>query len=62
MVMGLILGSLVEDNLSRSMIIYDNNWFRFFESPIVDLFFLLTLLTLLWPVISRIKARRAEKG
>ena len=43
MVMGLILGNLVEDNLSRSMIIYDNNWFRFFESPIVDLFFLLTL-------------------
>ena len=62
LVMGLILGSLVEDNLSRSMIIYDNNWFRFFESPIVDLFFLLTLLSLFWPWVSKIMAHRANKG
>ncbi len=28
------------------MIIFDNNWLRFFESPIVNLFFVLTLLGL----------------
>ncbi|MBW1696834.1 MAG: tripartite tricarboxylate transporter permease [Deltaproteobacteria bacterium] len=60
LVMGLILGNLVEDNLSRSMIIYDNNWLKFFESPIVDLFFLLTLLTLFSPFISKLRARRAQ--
>jgi len=57
LVMGLILGPLVEENLSRSMIIYDNNWLRFFESPIVILFFLLTVLSLGWPAISKIWTR-----
>ncbi|MBT8361791.1 MAG: C4-dicarboxylate ABC transporter permease [Desulfobacterales bacterium] len=57
LVMGLILGKLVEENLSRAMIIYDNNWLRFFESPIVDFFLLLTLLSLFWPLISKIWKR-----
>lgn len=58
LVMGLILGGLVEENLSRSMIIYDNNWLRFFESWIVDLFFALTVLNLTWPLIMKIRKRR----
>lgn len=57
LVMGLILGKLVEENLSRAMIIYDNNWLRFFESPIVDFFFLMTVLSLFWPLISKIWKR-----
>ena len=51
LVMGLILGKLVEESLSQSMIMFDSNWFRFFESPIVDFFFLLTVTGLLWPLI-----------
>ena len=47
--MGLILGRLVEESLSQSMILLDNNWLRFFESPIVNLFFVLTLISLGWP-------------
>ncbi|MCH7635884.1 MAG: tripartite tricarboxylate transporter permease, partial [Proteobacteria bacterium] len=46
LVMGLILGQLVEESLSQSMIMFDNNWFQFFESPIVVMFFVLTLLGL----------------
>ncbi len=57
LVMGLILGKLVEQNLSRAMIIYDNNWLRFFESPIVDGFLLLTAVSLFWPLISKIWKR-----
>jgi putative tricarboxylic transport membrane protein len=57
LVMGLILGKLVEENLSRAMIILDNNWLRFFESPIVDFFLILTVLSLTWPLISRIWKR-----
>jgi putative tricarboxylic transport membrane protein len=52
-VMGLILGRLVEENWSRSMIIFDNNWFRFFESWIVILFFVLTLMGLFGPFLFR---------
>ena len=52
-VMGLILGRLVEENWSRSMIIFDNNWLRFFESWIVILFFVLTLMGLFGPFLFR---------
>ena len=55
LVMGLILGRMVEESFSQSMIILDNNWLRFFESPIVNLFFGLTLLGLLWPQLGKIK-------
>ena len=48
LVMGLILGTLVEESLSQSMILLDNDWLRFFESPIVNLFFALTLIGLTW--------------
>jgi putative tricarboxylic transport membrane protein len=58
LVMGLILGKLVEESLSQSMIMFDNNWFKFFDSPIVLLFFAFTLLSLLWPVVSPLLLRR----
>ena len=57
LVMGLILGKLVEESLSQSMIMFDSNWFRFFESPIVNGFFLMTALGLLWPVIGPVFKR-----
>ena len=57
LVMGLILGKLVEQNLSRAMIIYDNDWLRFFESPIVDAFLVLTAVSLFWPLISKLWKR-----
>jgi len=56
LVMGLILGGMVEESFSQSMIILDNQWWRFFESPIVVFFFIITLLSLFWPLIG--KARR----
>ena len=57
LVMGLILGKLVEESLSQSMIIYDNNWFRLLESPIVVLFLVLTIVSLFWPLFRRMFAR-----
>jgi len=52
LVMGLILGKLVEESLSQSMIMFNNDWLLFLESPIVVAFFLLTLLSLFWPLLS----------
>ena len=52
LVMGLILGKPVEEALSQSMIMFDNNWLRFLESPIVLFFFALTFLGLFWPLLS----------
>jgi len=53
LVMGLILGKLVEESLSQSMILFDNEWVRFLDSPIVLLFFVLTVISLFWAHISR---------
>ena len=53
LVMGLILGQLVEENLSQAMIILDNNPLRMLESPIVVSFLILTIISLFWtPIIS----------
>ena len=49
LVMGLILGKLVEESFSQSMIIHDNNFFALLESPVVLLFFVLTFLSLSSP-------------
>ena len=57
LVMGLMLGPLVEERLSQSMILFDNNWLRFFESPIVNVFFFLTVLSLFWPLFKALLSR-----
>jgi putative tricarboxylic transport membrane protein len=59
--MGLILGGLVEETFSQSMIILDSQWWRFFESPIVNLFFGFTVLSLGWPVVSSLLSRTKNK-
>jgi putative tricarboxylic transport membrane protein len=51
LVMGLILGKLVEEAFSQSMIMYDNNFFALFESPIVTFLFVLTAVSLFWPLM-----------
>ena len=48
LVMGLILGGLVEESFSQSMIIYDNQWWRLFESNIVIALFTMTFVSLFW--------------
>ena len=50
-VMGLVLGGLIEESWSQAMIIFDSAWWRFFESPICNLFFALTVLSLLGPYL-----------
>ncbi len=57
LVMGLILGKLVEESFSQSMIIYDNEWWRLMERPIVDMFLFLTILSLFWPLVRRLWSR-----
>ncbi len=66
LVMGLILGQLVEETFSQSMIMYDNQFLRLFESPIVVGFFIMTACSLLWPffgpVVRGVVTRLRERG
>ncbi len=59
LVMGLILGRMVEETFSQSMIIYDNHWWRLFESPIANVFFFFTFMGLFWPFVRRYRNRKA---
>jgi Uncharacterized protein conserved in bacteria len=59
-VMGLILGKMVEEAFSQSMIIYDNNFWALMESPIVLFFFALTALNLSTPFWTGFKNRKAK--
>ncbi|MEK9662374.1 MAG: tripartite tricarboxylate transporter permease, partial [Alphaproteobacteria bacterium] len=52
LVMGLILGPLVEISFSQSMIIYDNNFFALLERPIVLVLFIMTFVSLFWPLLA----------
>jgi putative tricarboxylic transport membrane protein len=61
-IIGLILGELVENSLKQSLLIFDHNWLLFFQRPIVDVFFALTILGLLGPVITRVLLPGLSRG
>ena len=61
LVMGLVLGMMTEETLKQSMIIFDQDWTRFFNRPIVVTLFAITAMTVLWPLFSRLWRSEAAK-
>jgi putative tricarboxylic transport membrane protein len=61
LIMGLILGSIIEENFSKAMIIHDNSILSMLERPIVLLFFVLTVISLISPIYSALRSRRKDK-
>ena len=61
-IMGVILGELVENTLKQSLLIFEHKWWMFFERPIVVVFFTLTLLGLFGPYIVKWLAGKIRKG
>lgn len=59
--MGLILGPIIEENFSKAMIIHDNSVMSMLERPIVLLFFVLTVISVISPVYSALRERGKEK-
>jgi putative tricarboxylic transport membrane protein len=53
--MGLVLGQMVEETLKQSMVIFDQDWTRFFSRPIVVALFAITITTVLLPFVSRFR-------
>lgn len=48
-IMGLILGSMVENTLKQSLLLFDMEWWQFLARPICLTFFALTILSLCGP-------------
>ena len=57
-IIGLILGELVEGTLRQSLVIFDGNWLMFLTRPIVLTFFILSLIALIFPLIKRKKINK----
>ena len=55
LVLGLILGPMMESNLRRALILSRGDWFGTLTRPIALFFFVATLLSLLLPLLRRRK-------
>ena len=69
LILGFVLGSIVEENLIRGLMYSDNNFFMFFHSPIAAIFMALSITAILWTVISslsvyvkRMKSKVSDGG
>lgn len=63
MILGFVLGSVVEENLIRGLMYTNNNFWAFFQSPIAAVFMLFTLGMVIWTAYGQVKGvmkRRAE--
>jgi putative tricarboxylic transport membrane protein len=57
MVLGVILGPLAETNFMTTMISFDNDWTVFLTRPISGTIMVLSLVTLLYPLLRRLRRR-----
>ncbi|MDG1773127.1 MAG: hypothetical protein P8H32_06790, partial [Oceanicoccus sp.] len=61
LLLGFILGGMLEDNLRRALLIWDGSWAFLWERPITATIMVITLLTLILPLISSLRDRRIIK-
>ncbi len=53
LVLGLVLGKMMESSLRRSMVLFDGNWLGFADRPISAVFLVVIVAVLLLPLISK---------
>jgi putative tricarboxylic transport membrane protein len=58
MILALVLGFMIETNMRRSLILSDGDWLIFFSRPISAVILGITLLSLTYPIVRTIIARR----
>ncbi len=58
LILSFVLGRMLEENLSRTMIIYDGSWSFLWDRPLTIGIFIVTLLTLLIPLRQALLALR----
>ena len=59
--MGLILGKMVEETFTQSMVIYESNFMNFFDSGVFIFFMILTVISLSTPFWSQIRGKLKPK-
>ena len=61
MILGFVLGTVVEENLIRGLMYSNNNFWAFFKSPIAAAFMILTFCMLIWTAYKQVKSVTAKK-
>ncbi|NOX50863.1 MAG: tripartite tricarboxylate transporter permease, partial [Gammaproteobacteria bacterium] len=61
MILGFILGGMIEENLRRALLIYDNNWSFLWERPLTFSILVIAALVLLWPLLRTYLRKRVEE-
>lgn len=61
-ILGLILGNLAEKNLQRALTISDGSWSIFFTRPISLVLIIISVISLLWPIVSPLLRKKREKN
>jgi putative tricarboxylic transport membrane protein len=62
LIMGLVLGKMVEETLKQSLILFDQEWTRFFDRPVVVALFAITAAGLLAPPLWRAWQHERTQG
>jgi putative tricarboxylic transport membrane protein len=63
LIMGLVLGKMVEETMKQSLLLFDNDWAKFLDRPVVVILFAVTALGIAAPTIARAWRRfRAPAG
>ena len=58
-ILGVILGTMLEENFITSMIKSDGRFLGFFERPIAACLGIVTILVWLWPLAQWLRSRRS---
>ena len=62
MVLGIVMGNMVEQNFVTSLIKSDGNVMPFFDRPVASVLAAMTVAALLWPVAAWLRRRRASRS
>ncbi|MBW8384410.1 MAG: tripartite tricarboxylate transporter permease [Youngiibacter sp.] len=58
-IIGFVLGPMAETNFRRGLMMTDNSFIKFFESPIAAAFMILTIAVMIWTIIGEVKKKQS---
>ena len=61
MILGFVLGTVVEENLIRGLMYSNNSFWAFFKSPIAAVFLVFTMFMVAWTAYKQIKGALAKR-
>ena len=61
LLLGFILGGMMEDNLRRALLIWDGSWAFLWQRPMTAVIMAITLITLAMPLVSTLLHRRKRR-